>query len=52
MDGNSFSILARVRKSMKTAGISNDEINQFIDEATAGDYDNLLLTVQKWVDVE
>lgn len=51
-DGNAFSILGRVRKAMKKAGVSKEEIDEFTKEATSGDYDNLLYTAMKWVDVQ
>lgn len=47
-DGNAFSILARCRRAMSRAGLSEDEINAFTAEATSGDYDNLLRTVIRW----
>ncbi len=37
-DGNAFSILDRVQKSMRKAGINQGEIDLFMDKATSGDY--------------
>ena len=51
-DGNVFVILGAVTKALRKNHISETEINQFIDEATSGDYDNLLQTCMKWVNVE
>ena len=51
-DGNAFAILGRVRKALSRAGVSSEEINLFMQEATAGDYDNLLQTCMEWVEVE
>lgn len=51
-DGNAFSILGRVAQAMRKAGLSDEEIAQFHDEATSGDYDNLLITVMDWVNVD
>jgi len=51
-DGNAFFILARTKKALERAGVSEDEINDFMKEAKSGDYDNLLQTVMKWVDVK
>lgn len=51
-DGNAFAILGRVRRDMKSAGVSEEEISQFSEEATSGDYNNLLRTCMKWVDVQ
>ena len=51
-DGNAFSILGRVVSAMNEAGLSHDKTEEFIKEATSGDYDNLLQTVMKYVTVE
>ena len=50
-DGNAFMVLARVCAELRRAGISKDEIQQFRDEATAGDYAHLIGTVADWVTV-
>lgn len=51
-DGNAFAILGRVQKALTKAGVSKEERKEFFDEATSGDYDDLLQTCMKWVDVE
>lgn len=51
-DGNAFAILRAVDKAMEKAGIDKDERNAFFIEATDGNYDHLLQTCIKWVDVE
>ena len=48
-DGNAFSILARVMKAMKVAGLSKEVIDEYYKEATSGDYDHLLQTTLRWV---
>jgi hypothetical protein len=50
-DGNAFAILGRVRNAMRKARIPKEEIDAFMTEATAGDYDGLLGTCMRWVDV-
>ncbi len=50
-DGNAFAILAAVRKEMRKAGISNDELQLFFEEAMDGDYNHLLRTCMEWVEV-
>lgn len=50
-DGNAFAILGRVQKALKRAGASKEEVDEFIEEATSGDYDHLLRTCVKWVEV-
>ena len=51
-DGNAFAILGRVRQAMKRAGVPDEEVQRFVREATAGDHDELLATVLRWVNVE
>ena len=48
-DGNAFSILGRVTKALRRAGVPLEERKQFQAEATATDYNNVLQTVMKWV---
>ena len=50
-DGNAFAILGSVQRALRKAGASKDEINQYMEEAMSGDYDNLLSTTMEWVDV-
>lgn len=51
-DGNAFSILGRVVQAMRKAHLDDEEIDKFREEATNGDYDNLLITVMDWVSVD
>lgn len=51
-DGNAFAILATVRTVLKRNGIEKAEIDEFTREAMSGDYDHLLQTVVKYVNVE
>lgn len=50
-DGNAFSILARVRTALRQNNLMG-EWEAFHTEATAGSYDNLLMTVMKWFSVD
>jgi len=50
-DGNAFSILGRVRKALKDNGLAEEEIAIFMEEATAGDYGQLIQVVVRWVTV-
>jgi len=34
------------------AGLTDDEITQFSDDAMAGDYDDLLQTAMRWFDIQ
>ena len=48
-DGNAFSIIGRVVLALQRARVTNDEITAFKNEATSGDYENLLGTCMRWV---
>lgn len=50
-DGNAFSIMGATQRAMRRAGVSDEEIKKYADEATSGDYDHLLATTMRWVDV-
>lgn len=51
VDGNAFSVLGTVTREMKRQGFA-DQVPAFMEEATSGDYDHLLQTVHKYVDVD
>lgn len=48
-DGNAFMIMGAVSKALRSGGVPPEEISQYVEESTSGDYDNLLRTVAKWV---
>jgi hypothetical protein len=50
-DGNAFAIMARVSSALKEAGVPQEEIDKYYEESTSGDYDNLLQTATRWVQV-
>ena len=41
----------RVVREMRRAGVPRQEVDAFMAEATFGDYDHLLETCKRWVDV-
>ena len=51
-DGNAFAILGRCRAAMRKAGYPQAFIDAFVTEATAGNYDDLLATVMRYVVME
>ena len=51
-DGNAWAILGRCRAAMRKAGYPQVFIDTFVTEATAGNYDDLLATVMRYVVVE
>jgi hypothetical protein len=50
-DGNAFAIMGAVTAALKKAGVSAEEQKLYFAESTSGDYDNLLQTAMRWVDV-
>lgn len=50
-DGNAFAIMGAVTKQLRRAGASKEELDQYFQEATAGDYNQLLATTMEWVEV-
>lgn len=50
-DGNAFSIMAKVARALRQAGVSKEEIDQYTKESMSGDYDHLLQTAMSWVEV-
>lgn len=50
-DGNAHAIVGRTTRALRRAGVSEAEVNEFRDEALSGDYDNVIQTAMRWVDV-
>jgi hypothetical protein len=50
-DGNAYAIMGRVSRALKDAGVSEEEIDLYMEESMSGDYDNLLRTAYQWVTV-
>jgi hypothetical protein len=50
-DGNAYNILGKVLKALRQAGVSQDEVEAFKQQATAENYDHLLQVVMQWVEV-
>lgn len=51
-DGNAFAIAGTVRMAMKRAGVPEYDCKVFFNEALSGDYDHVLQTCMKTVNVE
>lgn len=49
VDGNAFALLAAVKRALRTAGATEDEQREFVNEATSGDYHHLIQTCMRWV---
>ena len=50
-NGNAFVIMGKTQAALKKAGADKEYIKKYIDEATSGDYDHLLATTMKYVNV-
>jgi len=50
-DGNAFAVMGSVIKELKANDVPQEEIDAYMDEAMAGDYNHLLQTTMKWVNV-
>jgi hypothetical protein len=51
-DGNAFAIMGRTRLAMRRAGIPQEEIDAYLEEAMSGDYDHLLSVTMRTVNVK
>jgi len=49
--GNAMEIIGAVRRAMRRGGVPADQITAFSAEAMSGDYDNVLRTCMRWVEV-
>lgn len=50
-DGNAMTIISRVRRALRRAGVPTVQIDKFSHEAMSGDYDNVLQTCMRWVTI-
>ena len=50
-DGNAFALMAKVAQGIKRAGGTKEDEDEFIKQATSGDYDHLLRVCMDWVNV-
>jgi hypothetical protein len=51
-DGNAMSIMSNVGRALMNNGVLKEEVDAFYQEAMSGDYDQLLQTAMRWVEVE
>lgn len=50
VDGNAYCVMGYTAKALKREGL-NDQVNKMYEEATSGDYNNLLCVCMKYVDM-
>ena len=51
-DGNAFAIIGKVRQALRRNRVDETEVEAFTEEAKSGDYDHLLRTAMRWVEVD
>lgn len=51
VDGNAWSVMAAVRRALRDAGLA-EQVPEYIQRATSGDYGNLLRVSLEYVDFE
>lgn len=50
-NGNAFNILGICQREAREAGLTEEQITEFCEEAMSGDYDDLLRTCMKYFTV-
>lgn len=50
-DGNAMSLVGKVATALQLGQVEAVNVRAFREEALSGDYDNVLRTCMKWVDV-
>ena len=50
-NGNAIVVIGSVIRGLKRAGAPQSEIDKFKSEATSGNYDHVIQTAMKWVNV-
>jgi len=50
-DGNAFAIIGQTCKALREAGLSEEQWHEYREEAMSGDYNHVLQTTMKYVNV-
>lgn len=51
-NGNAMNLIGIVQRALRRAGVSQAERDAFFADATSGDYDHVLQTCMRWVEVD
>ena len=51
-NGNAFNIMGLVKQALRRAGADKEYIDQYLSEATSGNYDHLLAVSMEYVDIQ
>jgi hypothetical protein len=50
-EANAYNIIGKVSKALRRAGATQAQIDEFETDAKSDDYDHLLQTAMRWVEV-
>jgi hypothetical protein len=50
--GNAYYILGATEHALASAGALPEEVREYVERATSGDYDNLLAVTREYVELE
>jgi hypothetical protein len=48
---NAFAIMAEVQRAIKNAGATPEQVKEYFDQSTSGDYSHLCAVAEEWVNV-
>ncbi len=51
-DGNALMILGKVSRALRRAGVPEEEVKEYREQAMSGDYDHLLRVTMETVEVQ
>lgn len=51
-DGNAFAIMGKVSNALRNSGYTKEEILEYQNQATSGDYKNLMRVTAAWVNID
>ena len=49
VDGNAFALMGYTQRAMKAEGFSDSDIDDMMDEAMSGNYNNLICVCDSWI---
>lgn len=51
IDGNAFNIMAAITTALRKNAVSDEQVEQYLADSTASDYNHLLVTAAEWVTI-
>lgn len=49
VDGNAFAIMGYTKKAMESCGFSDTDVDEMLEKAKSGDYNNLIVVCDEYV---